>query len=106
MDRFEHFLKNQCHINSKQISYYMKWVTDCMRSIDILFGESVPLKDKQEFIHGLSTKREDWQVKQADHALVCTVISFKRFPMIQQETMRKKKRCGKRLLWIHGKFFV
>lgn len=69
MDRFEHFLKNQCHINSKQISYYMKWVTDCMRSIDILFGESVPLKDKQEFIHGLSTKREDWQVKQADHAL-------------------------------------
>jgi integron integrase len=69
MEKFEQFLKNQCHINSKQIPYYLKWVTDCMRSIDISFGEAVSLNNKQEYIHNLGTKREDWQVKQADHAL-------------------------------------
>ncbi len=32
MEKFKHFLKKQCHINSKQIPYYLKWVTDCMKT--------------------------------------------------------------------------
>ena len=57
------------HIQSKYVPYYIKWVSDCYSFLEESPQNILKSDQKLKFIRHLSTNYEDWQVKQADHAL-------------------------------------
>jgi hypothetical protein len=69
LQAFEQFLIHKEGVPTKNAPYYVKWVSDSYRFVDI--PETQPLTSEQtaEYLGSLSKKHEDWQVQQADRAL-------------------------------------
>ncbi len=66
---FREYLVRNGHIKSTYIPYYIKWVSLCYEFLDKSVDQKVNMEQKGEFIKHLFRTYEEWQVKQADHAL-------------------------------------
>ncbi len=69
LDQFHKFLMKNGHIGEKYLPYYVKWVSECYTYLNETIEHKIVSEQKQQFLNHLSTNHEDWQVKQADHAL-------------------------------------
>jgi integron integrase len=67
-DNFRQFLAKKALIADKQISYYLKWVSDCL-VFHKKSGPEISGPERLAFLEHLSHGHPDWQVKQADQAL-------------------------------------
>ncbi|MDA8223071.1 MAG: integron integrase [Desulfitobacterium hafniense] len=56
-------------VNDKYLPYYLKWVTEGLRFLDIPLSQTITNDQKSQFLKYLSKNHEDWQVNQADNAL-------------------------------------
>jgi len=68
-DKFERYLIKIVQIKSKDVPYYLKWVSDCYSFLNKPAPEVISNEEKEKFLDYLSKNHEDWQVKQADYAL-------------------------------------
>ena len=69
MDKFQKYLVEKAHINKKQIPYYLKRVKDFLNQISCENKSNFTSDEKERYLLMLSTEYEEWQIKQADHAL-------------------------------------
>lgn len=69
MNEFKNYLIEKAHITEKYIPYYLKWVKKFLNQYSNSKELSFTTEEKQDFLLFLSSEHEDWQVKQADHAL-------------------------------------
>jgi len=69
LDQFREYLGKNGHIKDTYIPYYVKWVSLCYEFLDKAIDQKVNSEQKGQFLRHLTTRHEDWQVKQADHAL-------------------------------------
>jgi len=103
LQAFEQFLIHKEGVPTKNAPYYVKWVSDCYRFVDI--PETQPLTSEQtaEYLGSLSKKHEDWQVQQADRALKLYDYFLSRDkeartrlqPIARIAGKKLKRRCGK-----------
>jgi hypothetical protein len=57
------------NINDKYLPFYLRWVTEGYRFLDIPLSQSITNEQKSQFLKYLSKNHEDWQVNQADNAI-------------------------------------
>jgi hypothetical protein len=69
MKAFANYLHTKYRLKQKYLPFYIKWVTECYHFLNCPLHEPVSQEQAQEFIKHLSRSREDWQVKQAEHAM-------------------------------------
>jgi len=69
LDRFDQFLAKNGHIREKYLPYYVRWVSECYSFLNASIENKIGSEQRHQFLTHLSTSHEDWQVKQADHAL-------------------------------------
>src|SRR5574340_772980 len=69
LEPFKQFLSLKGRVQSKYLPFYLRWVTDCYRVLDIPLSQFITNEQKTQFLKQLSKSHEDWQVNQADHAL-------------------------------------
>ncbi len=69
IEPFKNFLSLKGKVNDKYIPFYLKWVTEGYRFLDIPLTQPITNEQKSQFLKRLSKNHEDWQVNQADNAL-------------------------------------
>ncbi len=69
LESFKNFLSSKGKVNDKYLPYYLKWVTEGLRFLDIPLSQTITNDQKSQFLKYLSKNHEDWQVNQADNAL-------------------------------------
>lgn len=69
LEPFKNFLSSKGKINDKYIPFYLKWVVEGYRFLDITLSQLITNELKAQFLKHLSKNHEDWQVNQADNAL-------------------------------------
>lgn len=69
LESFKNFLSSKDKVNDKYLPYYLKWVTEGLRFLDIPLSQTITNDQKSQFLKYLSKNHEDWQVNQADNAL-------------------------------------
>ena len=69
MNEFKKYLIEKAHINEKYIPYYLKWVETFINQLAREDKTNFSSEEKNDFLVTLASEYEDWQVKQADHAL-------------------------------------
>jgi len=69
IEPFKQFLSLKGRVQSKHLPFYLKWVTEGYRYLDIPLSQDITNEQKSQFLKHLSKSHEDWQVKQADNAL-------------------------------------
>src|SRR3990172_5543291 len=69
LETFKSFLSSKGKVNDKYIPFYLKWITEGFRFLDIPLSQSITNEQKSEFLKHLSKSHEDWQVEQADHSI-------------------------------------
>jgi integron integrase len=69
LDQFHQFLAKNGHIREKYLPYYVRWVSECYTFLNETIEHKISSEQKHQFLNHLSTSHEDWQLKQADHAL-------------------------------------
>lgn len=69
LEPFKNFLSLKGKVNDKYIPFYLKWVTEGYRFLDIPLTQPITNEQKSQFLKRLSKNHEDWQVNQADNAL-------------------------------------
>lgn len=69
LEPFKNFLSSKGRMQSKYIPFYLRWVADCYRFLDIALSQCITNEQKSQFLKHLSKSHEDWQVNQADNAL-------------------------------------
>jgi integron integrase len=69
LEPFKNFLSLKDKVNDKYIPFYLKWVTEGYRFLDIPLTQPITNEQKSQFLKRLSKNHEDWQVNQADNAL-------------------------------------
>lgn len=69
LEPFKNFLSLKGKVNDKYIPFYLKWVTEGYRFLDIPLTQPITNEQKSQFLKHLSKNHEDWQVNQADNAL-------------------------------------
>lgn len=69
LEQFRNFLSLKGRIQRKYLPFYLRWVTDCYRFLDLPLSKSTTGEQKSQFLKYLSKSHEDWQVNQADNAL-------------------------------------
>lgn len=69
LESFKNFLSSKGKVNDKYIPFYLKWVAEGYRFLDIPLVQSITNEQKSQFLKHLSKNHEDWQVNQADNAL-------------------------------------
>ncbi|MFQ5586692.1 MAG: integron integrase [Thermodesulfobacteriota bacterium] len=69
LDTFQAYLAQTAHIKEKHIPYYVKWVADCYTFLDQDVARHLTSDQKRVFLHDMEKSHEEWQVRQADHAL-------------------------------------
>jgi hypothetical protein len=84
LESFKSFLLSKGKISDKYLSFYVKWVTEGFRFLDIPLSQPITNEQKSQFLKYISKNHEDWQVKQADHALRFTAIFSQRGILIRQ----------------------
>jgi len=68
MKKFQDFLAIN-NIQSKYIPYYINWVKKCYSYLKFSVSQKINNNQKNQFLNYLSTKYENWQVRQADYAI-------------------------------------
>lgn len=91
MDKFQLCLLNTAHIKSKYIPCYIKWVSECHNFPNKPHQNIIAADEQQKFIKHLYKTHEDWQVKQAEHAL--RLYNF--FLSQEKQEGQKNHPCGK-----------
>lgn len=69
LESFKNFLSSKGTVNDKYLPYYLKWVTEGYRFLDIPLSQFITNEQKSQFLKYLSKNHEEWQVNQADNAL-------------------------------------
>jgi integron integrase len=69
LESFKNFLSLKGKVNDRYIPFYLKWVTEGYRLLDIALSQPITNEQKGQFLKQLSKTHEDWQVNQADNAL-------------------------------------
>ncbi|MCK5852056.1 integron integrase [bacterium] len=69
MNEFQKYLIEKVHISEKYIPYYLKWVEIFLNQLSGNDKINFSSEEKENFLLFLSSEHEDWQIKQADHAL-------------------------------------
>ena len=69
LEPFKQFLSLKGRVQSKYLPFYLRWVTDCYRFLEIPLSQFITNDQKSQFLKQLGKSHEDWQVNQADHAL-------------------------------------
>ena len=69
MNEFQKYLIETAHIAEKYIPYYLKWVEVFLNQLSDNDKINFSSDEKENFLLFLSSEHEDWQIKQADHAL-------------------------------------
>ena len=67
--QFQSFLAHHGHIREKNLPYYLRWVSECYAYLKQPIEHKITSEQRHRFLSSLATNHEDWQVKQADHAL-------------------------------------
>src|SRR3990170_3727840 len=68
LESFKRFLSSKGTVNEKYLPFYLKWVTEGYRYLDVSLSQSITNEQKSQFLKHLSKSHEDWQVNQADNA--------------------------------------
>ena len=69
MHPFSKYLREKANIDEKKLPYYLKWVKSFLNHIERTDKKNFTSDEKADFIFWLSSEFEEWQIKQADHAL-------------------------------------
>ena len=69
LESFKNFLSSKDKVNDKYIPFYLKWVAEGYRFLDIPLAQFITNEQKSQFLKHLSKNHEDWQINQADNAL-------------------------------------
>ena len=69
LESFKTFLSSKGKVNDKYLPFYLRWVTEGYRFLDIPLSQPMINEQKSQFLKHLSKNHEDWQVNQADNAL-------------------------------------
>ncbi len=69
MNEFQKYLTEKVHIKENHIPYYIKWVENFLSRLSRNDKHNFTSKESDDFLILLSTENEEWQIKQADHAL-------------------------------------
>lgn len=69
LESFKQFLSSKGKVSDKYIPFYLKWVAESYRFLDIPLIQLITNEQKGQFLKQLSKNHEDWQVNQADNAL-------------------------------------
>jgi integron integrase len=69
MTRFERYLAGQANIPAKYVPHYRNWVVRFYEQIAKPPGYVFAGEEKTGFLRDMAKHHEDWQVRQADHAL-------------------------------------
>ena len=69
LTEFKTNLTQNVLMKKKAIPFYLKWVADGYAFLDRPNSELLGPQSKQQFLEHLAKTHEDWQVKQAEHAL-------------------------------------
>ena len=69
LETFKRFLSSKGKVNDKYLPFYLKWITEGFRFLDIPLSQAITNEQKSQFLKHLSKSHEDWQVNQADYAL-------------------------------------
>ncbi len=69
MNEFQKYLIEKAHITKEHIPYYLKWVEIFLNQLSGNDKINFSSEEKENFLLFLSSEHEDWQIKQADHAL-------------------------------------
>jgi integron integrase len=67
---YQAFLKTHGTVKDHQIPYYLRWVSSCYGFLNEPLENRLNPGQRKKAIHHLSQSLEDWQVKQADNALL------------------------------------
>lgn len=67
--KFKTNLIQKILIKEKSVPFYLKWVADGYAFLDSPRSEPLGRQGKEQFLQHLAKTHEDWQVKQAEHAL-------------------------------------
>jgi integron integrase len=68
LESFKQFLSSKGKVNAKYIPFYLKWVSEGYRFLDIPLIQPIKNEQRAQFLKHLSKNHEDWQVNQADNA--------------------------------------
>lgn len=68
LESFKQFLSSKGKVNAKYIPFYLKWVSEGYRFLDIPLIQPIKNEQRSQFLKHLSKNHEDWQVNQADNA--------------------------------------
>lgn len=69
LTEFKTNLTHKVLMKEKYVPCYLKWVAEGYAFLDRPNSEPLGHQGKQQFLHHLAKTHEDWQVKQAEHAL-------------------------------------
>jgi integron integrase len=69
MSDFKNFLLKNKLVSPKRVSFYLHWVSSCLKSADSKTGDQIPDEKITAFLSKLSSKKEQWQVNQAQYAI-------------------------------------
>jgi len=69
MTRFERHLAEQAHIAEKYVPHYRNWVVRFYEQLGKAPDYAFNSEEKTAFLREMGRHHEDWQVRQADHAL-------------------------------------
>jgi len=68
MKEFTKFLKST-YMQGRYIPYYIRWIKKCYSYLNLSITEKIHNYQKDQFLKYLSTRHEDWQIRQADYAI-------------------------------------
>jgi len=66
---FREYLAEKAVVRERYVPYFLRWVSECYALLDLPLETRLNSDQRQEFLRYLSKRQEDWQVKQAEHAL-------------------------------------
>ncbi len=66
---FREYLAEKAVVRERYVPYFVRWVSECYAFLELPLENRLSSDQRQEFLRYLSKRHEDWQVKQADHAL-------------------------------------
>ena len=66
---FREYLAEKAVVRERHVPYFVRWVSQCYAFLELPLETRVNSDQRQEFLRYLSKRHDDWQVKQADHAL-------------------------------------
>ena len=65
LESFKRFLSSKGKVNDKYLPFYLKWITEGFRFLDIPLSQAITNEQKSQFLKHLSKSHEDQQVNQA-----------------------------------------